>query len=142
VANLPIFTAGTIRADVRDAWSRLRQAALFESYLHREIEQGVRSAYDNLTTSGSVLKELQQEVRASSDAYQQSVQLEKNGLAIPLDVLTAQNSLLNARLQYADEAFSRTVFYLDLIRATGDLSPQAPLGLRLSEDAPMPGRPS
>ena len=29
-ANLPIFTAGLIHADVRDAWSGLRQAALLE----------------------------------------------------------------------------------------------------------------
>lgn len=129
-ANLPIFSAGTIRADVRDAWSRLRQAALFESYLHREIEQGVRTAYDNFATSGIELSELQREVQASDDAYRQSVQLEKNGLAIPLDVLTAQNMLLNSQLQYASEAFGRTVFYLDLIRATGDLSPRTPLDLR------------
>jgi outer membrane protein TolC len=141
VANLPLFTAGAIKSDVRDAWSRLRQAALFESYLRREIEQGVRSAYDNLITSGTVLDELRQEVQASSDAYRQAVQLEKNGLAIPLDVLTTQNTLQNARLQYENEAFSRTIFYLDLVRATGDLNPRTPLGLRPSEGAPAPGSP-
>ncbi len=141
MANLPLFTAGAIKSDVRDAWSRLRQAALFESYLRREIEQGVRSAYDNLITSGTVLDELRQEVQASSDAYRQAVQLEKNGLAIPLDVLTAQNTLQNARLQYENEAFSRTIFYLDLVRATGDLNPRTPLGLRPSAEAPAPGSP-
>ncbi len=129
LANLPIFSPGTIKADVRTAWSRLRQAALFESYLRRQIEQGVQSAYDNFVTSGSQLTELQREVQAASDAYQQSVQLEKNGLAIPLDVLTAQNTLLNAQLQYASEAFSRTVYYLDLLRAIGDLNPRTPESL-------------
>ena len=129
LANLPIFSGGTIKADVRAAWSRLRQAALYESYLRREIEQGVRTAYDNLTTSAIALAELQNEVDASSDAYRQSVQLEKNGLAIPLDVLTAQDSLLNSELQYASESFSRTIFYLDLIRAAGDLNPGTPLDL-------------
>jgi outer membrane protein TolC len=124
VANLPIFSAGIIEADVRDAWSRLRQAALFESYLHRQIDQSVQIAYDNLVTSSRELVDLQREVQASSDAYEQSVQLEKNGLAIPLDVLTAQNTLLNAQLQYTDESFSRTIFYLDLIRAVGDLNPR------------------
>ena len=95
-ANLPIFSAGVIRADVRDAWSKLRQAALFESYLRREIEQGVQTAYDNLLTSGVILGQLQEEVEASSEAYKQAVQLEKNGLAIPLDVLTSQDALLNS----------------------------------------------
>ena len=121
--NLPIFTGGAIRADVRDAWSRLRQAALFESYLRREIDQGVRTAYDNVLTSGIVLADLRSEVEASSEAYRQSVQLVKSGLAIPLDVLTAQDSLLNAQLQYVSESFGRTVFQLDLIRAVGDLDP-------------------
>lgn len=126
LANLPLFSAGTIRADVRDAWSRLRQAALYESYLRRQIEQGVRTAYDNYVTSAGVLADLDREVSASSDAYNQSVEMEKNGLAIPLDVLTAQNSLLTSRLQYASEAYSRTIYYLDLVRAVGDLNPGTP----------------
>jgi outer membrane protein TolC len=129
LANLPIFSAGIIEADVRDAWSRLRQAALSESYLHRQIDQNVQIAYENLVTSSSKLIDLQREVQASSDAYQQSVQLERNGLAIPLDVLTAQDRLLNSELQYTDASFSRTIFYLDLIRAVGDLSPSTPLNI-------------
>jgi outer membrane protein len=127
LANLPIFSAGTIRADVRDAWSRLRQAALFESYLRRQTEQDVRTSYDNFVTSGGVLADLQREVLASSEAYRQSVELERNGLAIPLDVLTAQNTLLVSQLQLASESFSRTILYLDLVRAVGDLSPRTPL---------------
>jgi outer membrane protein TolC len=140
-ANLPIFTGGAIRADVREAWSRLRQAALFESYLQREIEQGVRTAYDNLTTSDVVLGQLQQEVQASSEAYDQSVQLEKNGLAIPLDVLTAQDALLNSQLQYASETFSRAIFQLDLIRSIGDLDPSTPSRLHWTDPAPVPAGP-
>jgi outer membrane protein TolC len=124
LGNLPIFSAGIIEADVRAAWSRLRQAALSESYLHRQIDESVQIAYENFVTSSSKLVDLQREVQASSDAYQQSVQLERNGLAIPLDVLTAQDRLLNSQLQYTDEVFSRTIFYLDLIRAVGDLNPR------------------
>jgi outer membrane protein TolC len=140
-ANLPIFTGGAIRADVRDAWSRLRQAALFESYLRREIEQGVITAYDNLVTSGVVLGQLQQEVQASSEAYEQSVQLEKNGLAIPLDVLTAQDALLNSRLQYASESFTQAIFRLDLIRSLGDLDPSTPARLHWADAEPVQASP-
>jgi outer membrane protein len=130
LANLPIFSAGIIEADVRDAWSRLRQAALYESYLRRQIDQDTGIAYDNFVTSTAKLADLKREVQASSDAYDQSVQLQKNGLAIPLDVLTAQNALLNSQLEYTDEAFSRTIFFLDLLRATGDLSPRTPEEIR------------
>jgi len=129
LANLPIFSAGIIEADVRTAWSRLRQAALFESYLHRQIDESVQIVYENFITSSNKLVDLQREVQASSDSYQQSVQLERNGLAIPLDVLTAQDRLLRSQLEYTDETFSRTIFYLDLIRAVGDLSPRTPLNV-------------
>ena len=138
LANLPIFSAGSIRADVREAWSHLRQAALFASYLRREIDQNVRTAYDNFATSEAELADLAREVEAASDAYNQSVQQEKNGLAIPLDVLTAQDTLLNSQLQYASEAYTRTVFDLDLIRSIGDLDPQTPDRLHWTEVAAAP----
>jgi outer membrane protein TolC len=140
-ANLPLFTGGAIHDDVRDAWSKLRQAALFESYLRRGIEQGVRSAYDNVLTSGIVLADLRHEVEASSEAYQQSLQLVRNGLAIPLDVETSQDALLNAQLQYASEGFNRTIFELDLIRAEGDLDPTTPEKLHWAPLEPIPSLP-
>jgi len=72
------------------------------------------------------LANLNDEVKAAADALSQSEQLLKNGLAIPLDVLTAQQTLLNAQLLYASESFDITVFYLDLLRTTGDLNPRTP----------------
>jgi outer membrane protein TolC len=126
VGNLPIFSAGIIEADVREAWSKLRQAALYQSELKRQIDRDVQVAYDDLTASGNVLISLGQEVQAASDELNQSEQLLKNQLAIPLDVLTAQDTLLNAQLSYTTEEFSRTVFYLDLLRISGQLMPQNP----------------
>ncbi len=123
VANLPIFSAGIIEADVRQAWSRLRQAALYQAELRRQIDRDVQIAYDNLTTSENLLVSFQQEVQAASDALNQSQQLLRNQLAIPLDVLTAQDTLLTAQLNYTSENFSRAVFYLDLLRITGQLAP-------------------
>jgi outer membrane protein len=125
-ANLPIFSAGIIEADVRAAWSKLRQAALYEAELRRQIDQDVQSAYDNLITSGRQLVNLRAEVQAAADARVQAGQLLDNGLAVPLDVLTAQDTLLNAQLNYTSESFDRTVFYLDLLRIVGQLTPLSP----------------
>jgi outer membrane protein len=125
MANLPIFSAGIIEADVRDAWSRLRQAALFQSMLRRQIDQDVQTAYDNLQSTQRKLTDLALEVQAASDAREQSGQLLNNGLAIPLDVLVAQDTLLNAQLVYTSAQFDRAVFYLDLLRVTGQLNPAA-----------------
>jgi outer membrane protein len=125
-ANLPIFSAGIIEADVRETWSKLRQAALYEAELRRQIDQDVQTAYDNLITSGRQLANLRAEVQAAADARRQAGQLLDNGLALPLDVLTAQDTLLNAQLNYTSEGFDRTVFYLDLLRTVGNLNPLTP----------------
>ncbi len=129
-ANLPIFSAGIIEADVRQAWSNLRKAALYQEELSRRINQDVQVAYDNYMTSQRVLQGLQDEVNAATAAREQSEQLLRNGLAIPLDVLTAQDALLNAQLLYTSEQFDRTVFYLDLLRTTGQLDLHTPLPLK------------
>jgi outer membrane protein TolC len=120
-ANLPIFSAGIIEADVRDAWSRLRQAALNESAVRRQALNDVQIAYENLANAQQRIRQERDEVAASQDAYEQAQQSFRNGLAINLDVITAQNDLLNAQLQLTGDLFDRTIFYLDLIRATGRL---------------------
>jgi len=58
-------------------------------------------------------------VRASEEAYQQAVNAYQNQLAINLDVQVALDQLLNSQLQLTSAEFDRTVFYLDLVRATG-----------------------
>lgn len=126
IGNLPIFSAGIIEADVRNAWSKLRQAALYQSELKRQIDRDVQVAYDDLLNSEQLLTSLNEQVKAASDALDQAEQLLKNQLAIPLDVLTAQDTLLTAQLNYTNELISRTIFYLDLLRITGQLDPKGP----------------
>jgi outer membrane protein TolC len=120
-ANLPIFAAGIIEADVRTAWSRLRQAALNESLVRREVLHDVQIAYENLATADRRIHELQDQVAASKEAFEQAQNAFRNNLAINLDVLTAQDQLLTAELQLTGAQFDRTVFYLDLLRASGHL---------------------
>jgi outer membrane protein TolC len=120
-ANLPVFSAGRIRADVRTAWSRLRQAALEESLVRRQALHDVQSAYENVVTAARRIHELEDEVQAANEAYEQARNSFLNGLGINLDVLSAQDQLLNAQLQLTGARFDRTVFFLDLIRASGRL---------------------
>ena len=66
--NVPIFSAGVIEADVRTAWSLLRQAAVQESLVRRQIEQEVRERYQNLRISAGRLRELAVQIRATAEA--------------------------------------------------------------------------
>src|SRR5262249_46461151 len=120
-ANLPIFSAGRIEADVRIAWSRLRQAALDESAARRHALFDVQVAFENLAASRRRIQELEDQVSAAAEARARAVDARANGLGIELDVLLAQEALQNAELALTDARFDRSVFFLALQRSTGQL---------------------
>lgn len=118
-ANIPIFSAGVIEADVRNAWSKLRQAGLTQSYLERNAALEVQLAYQNFAATGVALEQVGAEVQAANEAYQQAVSASANGLATNLDVLQAQDILLQARLDLTNTKADRVVNYLQLLRTSG-----------------------
>jgi outer membrane protein TolC len=122
-ANIPVFTAGLIHADVRSAWSALRQAALLESLARRQALQDVQVAYDNVLASRARLTDLRTQSEAARDALNQAEASYRVGLATNLERLTAQNQVLNADLQLASEQFDQALRFLDLTRFTGRLGP-------------------
>jgi protease secretion system outer membrane protein len=120
--NVPIFTGGLINADVRQAWSEFRSAALTQSQLQREIDQNVRIAYVNLDLAHRELKELETQVLAARDEYYLSEMLYKNGGGTYLNVLQAQATLLSTQLQLTTTQFDQKTAYFNLLRTTGKLS--------------------
>ncbi len=50
-ANVPIFTAGLVHANVRTAWSQLRQSRLAQLQVIRTVDEQVKTAYENLLDS-------------------------------------------------------------------------------------------
>jgi len=120
-ANLPIFTAGRIEAEVRIAWSFLRQAALDESALRRFVLHDVATAWENLDASLRRITALEDAVAAAAEALDRANDAFSLGLAVNLDVLAAQDALRQAELALSGARFDRSVFYLDLRRAIGDL---------------------
>ena len=125
-ANLPIFTAGLIHADVRTAWSFLRQAKLNELATRRQIASDVAIAHQNVVSSRNQLAELRVQVQAAEEALRQTEQSYRAGLATNLEWVTAQNAVLNAQLDLTSQQFDNKVFYLTLLRATGALSTRLP----------------
>ncbi len=138
--NLPIFSAGIIEANVRDAWSRLRQTKYAESLLRRQVLENVETAYNDTIASVHRLTELQVQITAAAEAYRQADQQYNVGLATNLERLTAQDQLLSAQLQYASESYDRKLFFLTLLRQTGTLSDAAaPESRLLSTTQPTTG---
>jgi outer membrane protein TolC len=128
-ANIPIFTWGKIHSDVRSAWSVFRQAKLEESRLRRQIMEQVLTSYENLATSRNKLKDLDTQLKAAQEAFDQASDLVKFGKATNLERLIAQDQLLFAQLQLTSEEFTLKVAYLELERVAGSLN------LHIEEDA-------
>jgi outer membrane protein TolC len=125
-ANLPIFSGGALEADLRLAWSLLRQARLAESLTERQVIQDVRIAYENMLASQERFRELQVQLKAADEALLQAEQSYRAGLGTNLERLVAQDRLLSTQLQLTSERYDQKVFYLALLRAIGRLSIRLP----------------
>lgn len=118
-ANIPIFSAGRIEADVRTAWSSFRQALLARSSAERTVRSQVEQAYSALQASDSRLTQLQVQVAAAQQTLNQAEQSYHAGLATNLERITAQDTLLQAQLQLASEQYDRKLFHLALLQRAG-----------------------
>ena len=119
--DVPIFTGGLIHAEVREAWSQYRSAALTQAQLKREIDQNVRIAYVNLDLAHRELRELEIQVVAARDEYYLSEMLYKNGGGTYLNVLQAQATLLSTQLELTTAQFAQKTAYFNLLRTAGKL---------------------
>lgn len=122
-ANLPIFTAGQIHADVRTAWSQVRQAKLQQIFTQRQIHQQISTAHENWMSGSQRLAELTIQHQAALEAFNQAEGSFNVGLATNLERLTAQQEWLAAQLQLAAQQYGHQAEYLTLLRAAGLLSP-------------------
>jgi outer membrane protein TolC len=120
-ANLPIFSAGLIEADVREAWSQFRQAMLAASETRRQVTRDVVVALGDLEFSAERLAELRTQLAAAQQAFNQAVRSNEAGLATNLERLVAQDQLLTSQLDFVSEEFNRKLSSLNLLRATGSL---------------------
>ena len=123
--KLPIFAAGLIHADVRTAYSQLRQAQLSESLVRRQILKNIRVAREDFVNSQQLVSQRSTEVEAADEALRQAAQAYRNGLVTQLERLVAQDQLLSAQLGLYAEELATKVYYLDLMRATGGQMEQA-----------------
>ena len=132
IVDLPIFSAGLVHADVRTAYSRLRQANLAESGLRRTILRDLRVAVEDLTADVQQIEQLGIRQAASREALRQADAAYKAGLGTNLQRLIAQDQLLSAELALTEEQFNHIVDYLRLLRAAGlldtGLTPLPPAG--------------
>ncbi len=120
-ANVPIFTAGRIEADVRTAWSAVRQAHLRAQLVRREVIADIERTHHDFESSRLQITELNRRVAAAELALRQAEANYDVRLATNLDRLVAQDELLSARLDLITQQYANKVAYLALLRAAGTI---------------------
>ena len=135
--HIPLFQAGLVEADVREALSRLREAKLLAARAERSVRLDVETAREGYVSVGRRLHELAVRLEASRRALDLADGQWKAGIGTNLERLTAQDDLLAVELDVATAELEKRIRRLELERACGRLHEIA--GLRRELRTPPGG---
>ena len=122
--TVPIYEGGVTYASTRQAKEQLGQQQLNADLQRTIVRAAVVSAWGVFDNSDAVLKADQSQVKASEIALSGVREEAKVGQRTTLDVLNAEQALLNARVQLVSAQRDRVVASYALLSAIGRLSPQ------------------
>lgn len=117
--TLPLFEGGLRIAELRQAQSKVRQAGLDHALLREQIRLEIRRVNLDLQTLHSVLENLRDQLAFAKENYTMVSKRFEVGLATNIDVLDANNTLIDAERQLANTAYDRDVAVLQLQKAMG-----------------------
>lgn len=126
--SVPIFTGGLNRSRVRAAVAQEEQARHQVRQARRQVTEGVTNAWSGYVTSLAVIESSAQAVRANEIALEGVQQEAFVGIRTTLDVLNAEQELLDSRLNLVTAERDSYVAAYRLMQAMGSLSAQG-LGL-------------
>jgi NodT family efflux transporter outer membrane factor (OMF) lipoprotein len=117
--TLPIFQGGKLRAAYRGAIADYDSAVAEYNGALSQALQGVADAAVSLRALDGRLKESQQALEASRRAYHIALRRYQGGVATYLEVLTAENALINNQRTLADLRSREFSLDVALVRALG-----------------------
>lgn len=119
--NFPLFDGGLRKADVAEAKSREKQAALQVEEVKKGIDIEVRSAYLDVVTQKGILLFLNDQLLFARDNYRAVERQFSFGLANSLDVMDANTLLVSAERKVASAVYNHRLSLLRMKKATGTL---------------------
>ena len=128
--TVPLYDGGASYATIRQAKEQLGQAQLQVDLARNQVRAQVVSAWGVWENARAVINAQQAAVRAASIALVGVREEAKVGQRTTLDVLNAQQALLNARVNLVTAQHDRVVGSYALLAAIGTLSATT-LGLRV-----------
>lgn len=126
--NQPIYAGGRLAANVRRAMAQRDASRANLLNVQKDITQGVTDAYVRFETATASLRASVERVRASQVAFDGIREEATLGARTTLDVLTAQQDLLDAQLAEVASRTERSLAAFQLLQAQGLLTAER-LGL-------------
>lgn len=118
-----LFADGGQRsAELRQAKARLRQTGFLKSDLRRNIVLQVQRAYLELKAQAGLLEAFRRQLAFAKDNYAAVARQFELGLASSLDVMDANNLLLNSEVNAANAEFGYQMSVLRLRKETGTMA--------------------
>ena len=133
--SVPIYEGGAVYASVRQAKELYQQNQLQADLQRETIRAQVVSAWGVWSNSSAVIQAAHAQVRAAEIALNGVREEAKVGQRTTLDVLNAQQALLNARVQLVTAQRDRVVGSYSVVSAAGRLSATT-LGLEVERYDP------
>jgi outer membrane protein len=119
--NFPFFEGGLRMAEVREAKSKNKQANLLYEDKKKAVFVEVESAYLDLKTQGGIKEKFEAQLKFAEDNYNAVTKQFEYGIVNSLDVMDANNLLVQSQRQLTDSQYNYQFAVLKLKRATGAL---------------------
>ncbi|MEJ0096926.1 MAG: TolC family protein [Bauldia sp.] len=134
--SVPIYSGGLTSSKVRQAKETLDQARIQLDAARDAVREETISAWGTLDAARAQIRAAESEVTAQNLVLSGVIEEQKVGQETTLDVLNAQQTLLNARVAQVTAQHDRVVASYTLLAAIGKLSAQT-LGLNVTVYDPV-----
>jgi outer membrane protein len=121
-ARVPIYQAGAEYAGIRQAKQTDSQNRLLVAQTKRDLEEQVSNAWEQLRSAKASIASTQQQVNANEIAYEGVRQEAEVGSRTTLDVLNAEQELLNSQVALVRSQRDEYVAAYGLLAAVGQLT--------------------
>ncbi len=119
--NFPFFEGGLRMAEVREAKAKNKQANLLYEDKKKAVFVEVETAYLDLKTQEGIKEKFEAQLKFAEDNYNAVTKQFEYGIVNSLDVMDANNLLVQAQRQLTDSQYNYQLAVLKLKRATGAL---------------------
>lgn len=120
--TIPLYQGGADQADIRQSKQLYSQAQLNTINARRQVDEGVKAAWESFQSAHSAIESNEAQVKANELAYEGVRREQEVGARTVLDVLNAEQELLNSQVAVVTSQRDAEVAAYQLLAATGRLT--------------------